>query len=272
MASGDPLILGNAFNTANNQSTILTRVDNVQTSGRNVLWVHGSMPDAQAIRADGFGSGQGVLAVNHTYGMGAWGLSQSGMGVRGDAWYEGRMTLGIGVGAFARSGVGVWAECANKETGFAGIFNGTLRVNGNLEIFGTKAAVVAHPDGSLRQLYCVESPESWFEDFGEARLKGGKAEVSIDPRFAALISGPIQVFLTPYGESNGLYVARRTSKSFVVREQGGGKNTLVFGYRVVAKRKGIDAPRLRKVAPTPELKPQSPAKLAAIKPPKPRAR
>ena len=263
MASGDPLILGNSFNTANNQSTILTRVDTLQTSGRNVLWVSGSMPDAQAVRADGFGSGQGVLAVNHTYGTGAWGLTQSGMGVRGDAFYDGRMTLGIGVGAFSKRGVGIWAECDDKETGFAGIFNGTLRVNGNLEIFGTKAAVVAHPDGSMRQLYCVESPDSWFEDFGEAKLKGGKAEVTIDPKFAALVSGPVQIFLTPYGESNGLYVARRTSRSFVVREQLGGKSSLIFGYRVVAKRKGVDAPRLRKVARTPELKRQS---LPNIKP------
>jgi hypothetical protein len=254
MATGDPLILGKPNNVANNQSTIVTRVDNLQTSGRNVLWVHGTMPDAQAIRADGLGSGQGVLAVNHHHGVGMWGMSQSGIAVMGDAFYDGRIPLGIGVGAFSKSGVGIWAECAKKDIGFAGIFQGLTRVNGDFEVFGTKAAVVPHPDGSMRRLYCVESPESWFEDFGEARLKGGKAEVRIDPKFAALVRGPFQVFLTPYGESNGLYVGRRTSKSFVVREQGGGKSSVSFGYRIVARRKDVDAPRLAKVARTPDLK------------------
>jgi len=33
-------------------------------------------------------------------------------------------------------------------------------------IGGPKSAAVPHPDGTLRRLYCVESPESWFEDFG----------------------------------------------------------------------------------------------------------
>src|SRR5207247_9139345 len=101
---------------------------------------------------------------NYYFGVGVKGLSESGIAVMGDAFYDGALLLGIGVAGFAQSGVGVWGECANKESGFAGLFQGNVRINGNLEIYGLKAAVVPHPDGSMRRLYCVESPESWFED------------------------------------------------------------------------------------------------------------
>lgn len=253
MATGDPLILGKD-NEANNQVTFLTRKDSARTAGRNVFWVGGFDPDSTAIRADGFGSGKGIVAFNHDYGVGVKGVSKSGIAVMGDSNYDGALTLGIGVGGYAKSGVGVWGECENKETGFAGIFQGNVRINGTLDLGGIKAAVVPHPDGSLRRLYCVESPECWFEDFGEARLKGGKADVRIDPKFAALVRGPYHVFLTPYGDSNGLFVSRRTSKSFVVREQGAGKSALTFSYRIVARRKDVKAPRLPRVKPLPELK------------------
>ena len=40
-------------------------------------------------------------------------------------------------------------------------------LEGGLTIVGgIKSAAVPHPDGSHRQLYCMESPENWFEDFG----------------------------------------------------------------------------------------------------------
>jgi hypothetical protein len=37
-----------------------------------------------------------------------------------------------------------------------------------LLVSGTKSAAVPFPDGSQRALYCMESPELWFEDFGVA--------------------------------------------------------------------------------------------------------
>ena len=33
-----------------------------------------------------------------------------------------------------------------------------------------RSAAVPHPDGFHRRLYCIECPESWFEDFGEGTL------------------------------------------------------------------------------------------------------
>jgi hypothetical protein len=54
-------------------------------------------------------------------------------------------------------------------------------------MFGVKAAGVKDSRGSHRQLFCMESPESCFEDFGEAALVSGKAQVKLDPQFASLV-------------------------------------------------------------------------------------
>src|SRR6185503_5124783 len=111
-------------------------------------------------------------------------------------------------------------------------------------VTGAKSAVVPHPDGSLRQVYCLESPESYFEDFGSARLLKGSAHVQLDPEFAALVQGDsYQVFITPEGDSKGLYVNDKRPDGFAVREQQGGYSDLLFSYRIVAKRKDIAGPR-----------------------------
>jgi hypothetical protein len=91
----------------------------------------------------------------------------------------------------------------------------------------------------------VESPDSWFEDFGEAQLVDGQAEVRLDPDFAALVEvNGYHVFLTPYGDSKGMFVAERNGTGFRVCEQQGGTSNVFFAYRVVAKRKDIVADRL----------------------------
>ena len=51
----------------------------------------------------------------------------------------------------------------------------TAVLGGPLTVFGqnAKSAAVPHPDGSHRRLYCLEAPESLFEDFGRAHLRAG---------------------------------------------------------------------------------------------------
>jgi hypothetical protein len=53
---------------------------------------------------------------------------------------------------------------------------------------GPKSAAVPHPDGTTRILYCLECPESWFEDFGKGQLARGKAQIAFDPDFAAIVT------------------------------------------------------------------------------------
>jgi len=149
--------------------------------------------------------------------------------------------------AGASGGYGVYGGTA-VPGGYAGGFAGPVLVVGDFTATGgTKSAAVPHPDGTHRRLYCLESPESLFEDFGEARLVGGRAEVKLDPDFAAVVhNDDYHIFLTEYGDSGGLYVANQSPSSFEVRARTAAASG-AFGYRVVAKRKDIPGPRLEKI-------------------------
>jgi hypothetical protein len=191
--------------------------------------------------------------VNSTgvYGSGSWGVQGLGsLGVIGTSADEsgiGVLGAGPAIGVWGSSGqIGVYGFAGTKSA-LAGRFDGDVVINGGLTLMGIKSAAVPFPDGSLRRLYTVESPESWFEDFGEARLIKGKSAVKVETGFAAVVRGDYHVFVTPYGDSNGLYVSQRSRRGFVVREQNGGTSNLSFSYRIVAKRRDIAAPRLAKV-------------------------
>lgn len=118
---------------------------------------------------------------------------------------------------------------------------------GDLACTGTASPIVPVDNGSRKvALYAVESPENWFEDFGSGQLSNGFAVISLEPTFAQTINADVEyhVFLTPNGDSRGLYVAAKTSTSFEVREQGGGASSIGFDYRIVARRKGYENVRL----------------------------
>ncbi|MFJ8536827.1 hypothetical protein [Streptomyces sp. NPDC093591] len=131
----------------------------------------------------------------------------------------------------------------------AGRFDGRVLINGNLQVTGSKSAAVQFSDGTLRLLYAIESPESWFEDFGFGRLVNGHAKIMLDEAFASITSNdPYHVFITEYEDSNSLYVAARTNTGFEVRSKtstGDGD----FSYRVVAKRNDIPTSRFEDADP-----------------------
>jgi hypothetical protein len=85
-----------------------------------------------------------------------------------------------------------------------------------------------------------------MEDVGEARLVNGRAYVRLDTAFSSTIDHQTNylVFLTPEGDSRGLFVTNRTIGGFEVGENQGGRSTLAFSYRIVAKPYGDNAPRL----------------------------
>jgi hypothetical protein len=127
--------------------------------------------------------------------------------------------------------------------------NGNLNISGNLVVSGTKSSTAKLQNGREVAFYAVESPENWFEDFGSAELKGGVAWVPLEAAFseATNASAAYHVFLTPNGDSNGLYVARKTATGFEVREHGGGGSNVAFDYRIVVRRRGYEAIRMAEV-------------------------
>jgi hypothetical protein len=143
----------------------------------------------------------------------------------------------IGVLGFSTN-IGVYGAGTNALS-YAGFFRGNVRVTQTLTA-AVKNAVVPFPDGTQRLLHCMESPEHWFEDFGAAKLKRGRAVVRLDADFAKVIQrGDYRVFVTPEGDCRGLYVRRRSAGSFEVRELTGGKSSVAFCYRIVGRRRDI---------------------------------
>ena len=99
-------------------------------------------------------------------------------------------------------------------------------------------------------------------DFGETQLECGRADVTIDPNFAALAdTANYHVFLTAYGGDHQLHVAHRTAKGFTVvadlalaamKGKQSSELSGSFSWRIVAKRKDIEGPRLERVTVPPE--------------------
>src|SRR5262249_862582 len=134
--------------------------------------------------------------------------------------------------------------------GTAGTFAGDVVINGSLTVTGSypKSAAVKKKDGTLARMYCVEAPESWFEDFGTAQLQNGQASVPLDPEFDGVVNGnAYRVFLTPIGVDCGLYVSRKGPHRFEVRSVGGAPANGTFDYRVVARRLDDVGTRMEKV-------------------------
>lgn len=89
-------------------------------------------------------------------------------------------------------------------------------------------------------------------------MAGGRALVDLDPDYAAVVrTEDYHVFLTPEGDSRGLYVTNKRPSGFEVREQQGGTGTLTFSYRVVARRADIDVERLEKIELPPPIQPDA---------------
>jgi hypothetical protein len=189
-------------------------------------------------------------------------------------------TLNVGVFAFSSagtavvgssiSGPGVYARGVPALTlvpsgktsqslllGFSTSFANTslLDSDGNLHLSGkiytagscsVGCAVVRSSSGKDLVAYHPRDAAPTLEDVGTGRIVAGRGIVTLDPAFAATLDGarPYLVFVTPRGDSRGLFVARADRTSFEVRENQGGHSSLAFDYRIVGKPLDTDAARL----------------------------
>jgi hypothetical protein len=254
------------------------------TAGSTGAGVYGEAQNGPGVEGHSNQTGDGVVGFSHQ-GHGVSGTSHENHAVFGDNFKNKRQgtagcygvtlqnagvagVVGLeGIGANNPNDVHPWAagvygssehhfeknrdgQRELRDKGFAGFFWGPVVVLGNFIVptIYAKAGAVLHKDGSHRLVYSMESPETWYEDFGEAKLVRGKARVKMSPDFAAIVdTKAYYVFLTPHGDSAGLFVAARSSGDFEVREQGGGKSSLSFAYRIVAHPRQSDNKRLAKI-------------------------
>jgi hypothetical protein len=121
---------------------------------------------------------------------------------------------------------------------------GNIDTSGNINGSEGVTSKTRNPN-SDEMSYGAEETEPTMEDVGSARLVNGSATVPLAADYRQTISGSqYLVFLTPQGDSNGLYVESKTPGGFVVRESHAGRSTLDFDYRIVAQQYGAKYGRL----------------------------
>jgi len=121
--------------------------------------------------------------------------------------------------------------------------------SGDLICTGSKSAAVPVDGNRMVRMYAVEAADNWFEDAASGQLANGATVVTLDASFAQTVNGDVDyhVFLTPNGECEGLYVTRKTARSFEVHELHGGHSSVAFDYRIMARRKGFESARMQDV-------------------------
>ncbi len=211
--------------------------------------------------------GQGVYGTS-SYGQGVYGTSTYGDGV--DGYSAGCFSCNnpAGVAGYAldnglisnNSGNGLYAESADATGNFEVIGGGAdnratwllylqsftggdcqIDPNANLtctgSITGNSMGMLHVTSGHQRVLaYATESASETLEDVGTGRLVGGIGNVAIERDFGATIDrATYHVFLTPMGDTRGLYVSSKAPSGFQVREAQGGRSTVSFDYRIIAR-------------------------------------
>jgi hypothetical protein len=182
--------------------------------------------DSRTVYAPGvFGLGNGnrtagtdtaLVGVYGTYNTNDYGAGVMGVGFNG-------------VESFGAADVGVYGSAFDYA--FYGV--------GDYAVTGVKSASVPTSKGQ-QLVYCVESPEIWFEDFGHGKLQNGKTTIQLDELFLETVlidnDHPMVVTITPQGNCKGLYVVPGTN-SFEVKELRNGHSNVSFSYRITCKRK-----------------------------------
>jgi hypothetical protein len=211
----------------------------------------GEQADAPAV--EGYnGDGDGVLGTSGAH-RGVHGIGP--IGVFGET-PAGSNQFTVAVAA-DNNGAGLGIQ-ASSNGPWTAIISGNVWVDGQFYVnpAGGKHTVMPHPDGASRLLYCMESAEAWFEDFGRSELSNGRARVELDVDYAAIIDADdYHVFLTPEGDSRGVYVTERDQTGFVVQEQQGGTSSLAFSYRIAARPRGAAIRRLPRLSEDDDVTP-----------------
>jgi hypothetical protein len=152
--------------------------------------------------------------------------------------------------------IGDESYAIDSESGSGGLnfkfdYSGNETLTGSLTTSKGTYVRTAGRDGSQRIAYGARTATPQIEDVGEGTLTNGRGTVAIDAALANSIDmhRAYHVFLTPEGDSNGLYVSQKTPAGFVVREQHGGRANIAFEYRVVAKPIDENGERLAIAAP-----------------------
>ncbi len=278
-------IFGHADSDDNRGYGIIGRTDDTGGIGvmgsDNGLVLPGSITDGAGVigysdNTGVFGWGSTAEASCGVYGIsddatGGYGMIAIGnIGIQG----EGNSTSAANRGVIGYTSdysggidVGVFGQSVNTTADYAGYFSGDVRVINDFWVGGSKSALLLAEDG-YRAVYCQESPEIWFEDFGEGRLDKGRAKIELPKDFLSIITidndHPMKVFVQLTDPDCRGVAVIKGSTGFEVVELGGGTSSATFDWRVVAKRSGYEDRRYDRVPKADQLLQANPVALKEI--------
>jgi hypothetical protein len=214
--------------------------------------------------------GNALLALANVTPASAANYRAFGEGVYAEAEPDQSGTIAVGLRALSRS---IALAAVNSDSGdevdvatshFAMTTASSYAYNFTVDYYGNVSAqalsthhgsYVRTTDsaGMARIEYSARAASPVMEDSGEGHVVNGRGYVKLDPALADVIDtrDAFRVILTPEGESDGLYVAQKSPSGFLVREARGGRSTLAFDYRIIAKPFNDNEARL---APAPPLR------------------
>ncbi len=239
---------GSAYNGFTGIGTLDAGVRGIglgNTSGTNSSWpVVGVIGEVVATGSSSYGQ-QGL------YGWQAAtpGAANYCVGTLGRTSQSGSHSAGIA--GYYTAAVGNLTSCFTATNyGLIGTSARGVYYGNGLAGSGTKSCVMRTSEGP-KALYCVESPENYFEDFGSARLVNGRARIDIDPLFLQTIiisnEHPYKVFIQLVDElPDGVHIEKHDSWFEVIENRNGTSNA-AFDWRIVAKRKGYENMRMETV-------------------------
>jgi len=112
---------------------------------------------------------------------------------------------------------------------------GNETLNGSLTTATSTYARTQSTTGTDVASYGARSASPTLEDFGQGSLRQGYSHVALDPTFASTIdTRNYLVFVTPHGDSHGLYTTI-VAGGFDVHENEQGRSSMTFDYRIVGK-------------------------------------
>lgn len=185
-------------------------------------------------------SGTGYAIEGHAGGsVGAYVTNSNGNGADVTGTYIGLVARG------PSSGFPLVVTDSSGNNLFYVTGTGDVYYHGGIHTFAVTSS------GTQALAYSTQTTRPNIQDTGTAQLANGRAVVTLDTTFARTIDRdrPYQVFLTPGGDTRGLYVSSKSPAQFVVREVQGGHGSFTFDYQITAVAAGKAAERMTIVRP-----------------------
>ncbi|MBC7696245.1 MAG: hypothetical protein H7141_12455 [Burkholderiales bacterium] len=225
------------------------RAQNINTSGTGIL-ATGENAINLYLPAGSGGAFTGVLtglvsSVNNSVGTG---ISASGQGLNTFP-----SLVGGSGGAFSGTTIGLYGIANNVAVSTAGGYftngNGSFayvgyttaggvaqKINGP----GAVSTIVKNTKNESVNLYCPESPEILFQDFGAGSLVNGFAHITLDENISKNIKvngkHPLRVIIQLEGDCKGAFVSNKSQTGFDVNELQGGNSNISFTWFISANR------------------------------------